>query len=70
MDVVLDYEAIRNKYQPEDILSRTNSSLWSFLPLLPVPEPPGDSTPLHAAGGTPVFALPRLAQKLGLQNLG
>ena len=28
-----------------------------------------NSTPLHAAGGTPVFVLPRLAQKLGLQNL-
>jgi len=69
LDVILDYKAIRNKYQPEDILSRTDSSLWSFLPLLPVPEPPDDSTPLHAAGGTPVFALPRLAEKLGLQNL-
>ena len=69
LDVILDYEAIRSKYQPEDIISRTDSSLWSFLPLLPVPEPPGDSTPLHAAGGTPVFALPRLAEKLGLQNL-
>ena len=69
LDVILDYESIRSKYQPEDILSRTDSSLWSFLPLLPVPEPPGESTPLHAAGGTPVFALPRLAQKLGLQNL-
>jgi len=69
LDVLLDYEAIRSKYQPEDILSRTDSSLWSFLPLLPVAEPPGDSTPLHAAGGTPVFALPRLAETLGLQNL-
>ena len=69
LDVILDYKAIRNKYQPEDILSRADSSLWSYLPLLPVPEPPGDSTPLHAAGGTPVFALPRLAKKLGLQNL-
>lgn len=69
LDVVLDYKAIRSKYQPEDILSRTDSSLWSFLPLLPVSEPPGDSTPLHAAGGTPVFALTRLAQELGLQNL-
>ena len=69
LDVILDYESIRSKYQPEDILSRTDSSLWSFLPLLPVAEPPGDSTPLHAAGGTPVFALPRLAKKLGLQDL-
>jgi len=69
LDVLLDYEAIKNKYQPEDILSRKDSSLWSFLPLLPVSMPEGDSTPLHAAGGTPVFKLTSLAGKHGLQNL-
>ena len=69
LDVVLDYEGIKKKYQPEDITSRDDPSLWRYLPLLPVPEPPGNSTPLHAAGGTPVFALPRLAEKLGLQSL-
>jgi len=69
LDVVLDYDAIKNKYEPEDILSRSGSSLWSFLPLLPVSEPPGEATPLHAAGGTPVFHLPRLAETLKLQNL-
>ena len=69
LDVVLDYDSIKSKYKPEDILSRNDPSLWRFLPLLPVSEPEGSSTPLHAAGGTPVFSLPRLAQKLGLQNL-
>jgi threonine synthase len=69
LDVVLDYDSIKNKYKPEDILSRTDPSLWRFLPLLPVSEPPSEATPLHAAGGTPVFELPRLAEKLGLQNL-
>jgi threonine synthase len=65
----LDYDTIKSKYKPEDILSRTDPSLWRFLPLLPVREPEGDSTPLHAAGGTPIFSLPRLCEKLGLQNL-
>jgi threonine synthase len=69
LDVVLDYEAIKKKYQPEDITSRGDASLWRYLPLLPVSEPEGNSTPLHVAGGTPVFALPRLAGKLGLQHL-
>ncbi|MFT3892537.1 MAG: threonine synthase [Anaerolineales bacterium] len=69
LDVVLDYDAIKSKYEPDDILSRSGSSLWSYLPLLPVQEPPGEATPLHAAGGTPVFQLSRLAQKLNLQNL-
>jgi threonine synthase len=69
LDVVLDYDAIKSKYEPDDILSRNDTSLWRFLPLLPVSEPKGSSTPLHVAGGTPTFALPRLAKKLGVQNL-
>jgi threonine synthase len=69
LDVVLDYESIKKKYQPEDIISRNESSLWRYLPLLPVDEPEGNSTPLHAAGWTPVFALPRLAGKLNLKHL-
>src|SRR5512138_1170052 len=69
LDVVLDYEAIKSKYKPDDILSRSDPSLWRFLPLLPVQEPPGAATPLHVAGGTPVYRLDRLAEKLGLRNL-
>ncbi len=69
LDVVLDYEAIKSKYKPEDILSRSDPSLWRFLPLLPVSEPEGSATPLHVAGGTPVYKLTRLAEKLSLQNV-
>jgi threonine synthase len=69
LDVMLDYLSIKAKYQPEDILSRHDASLWRYLPLLPVSEPAGEATPLHAAGGTPVFKLTSLAQKLGLENL-
>ena len=69
LDVVFDYDSIKKKFQPEDLTSRTESSLWRYLPLLPVNEPAGDSTPLHAAGWTPVFHLPRLAKKLGLEHV-
>jgi threonine synthase len=69
LDIELDYDSIMKKFQPEDITSRHDFSLWRYLPLLPVAEPPGALTPLHAAGWTPVFALPRLAEKLGLKNL-
>jgi threonine synthase len=69
LDVVLDYDSIKSKYKPEDILSRADPSLWRYLPLLPVSEPEGESTPLHVVGGTPFFKLTRLAGKLGLQNL-
>lgn len=69
LDVILDYDSIKTKYQPEDLLSRNDPSLWRYLPLLPVGEPEGDSTPLHAVGGTPVFNLASLAKKYGLKNL-
>jgi len=69
LDVVLDYDSIKSKYTPDDILSRNDPSLWRYLPLLPVQEPPGEATPLHAAGGTPVFNLSRLTEKLGLKYL-
>src|SRR5512146_462954 len=67
LDVILDYDGIRAKYQPEDIVSRTDFSLWRYLPLLPVSEHPGGQTPLHAVGWTPVFSLARLAEPLGLK---
>jgi threonine synthase len=69
LDVVLDYEGIRAKYQPEDIVSRTDFSLWRYLPLLPVSEYPGGATPLHMVGWTPVFNLSRLGQQLGLKHV-
>ena len=69
LDVALDYEALRAKYHPEDITSRTDPSLWRYLPLLPVSEVAGGGTPIHAAGWTPVFAVPQLAAPLGLKHL-
>jgi len=69
LDVILDYESIRSKYQPEDITSRADYSLWRYLPLLPVSEYPGSATPLHAVGWTPVFSLGRLGEQLGLKHV-
>ena len=69
LDVVLDYDAIRKKYQLGDLTSRSSRSIWRYLPLLPVSAPEGEATPLHLVGGTPVYALPRLGEKLGLKYL-
>src|SRR5450759_903369 len=69
LDVVLDYNAIRQKFQPGDLTSRSEGSFWRYLPLLPVPDPGGEGTPLRAAGWTPVFTLKRLAEKLGLERV-
>ncbi len=69
LNVVLDYANIRKNYTPEDILGGNEPSLWRYLPLLPVPDPGGNGTPLRAAGWTPVFAPGRLAQSLGMKQL-
>jgi len=69
LDVILDYAAIRQNYQVEDLLASAEQSLWRYLPLLPVNEPGGNGTPLRAAGWTPVFSPDRLAQALGLRSL-
>ena len=69
LDIVLDYEAIQQKFQPEDLTSRAEDSLWRYLPLFPVPDPGGLGTPLRAAGWTPAYALHRLAEALGLEYL-
>lgn len=68
LDVVLDYDQILQKYQPEDVTSRNDYSLWRYLPLLPVPDPGGEGTPVRFAGWTPVYSPPSLRQALGLKN--
>lgn len=69
LDVVLDYETIRSKYQVEDITSRTDFSLWRYLPLLPVKDPGGETTTLRSAGWTPLYSPPALLEKLGMEHL-
>lgn len=69
LDVVLDYESIRKYIHPELIFRQDEPSLWRYLPLLPIQDPGGHGTPLHAAGWTPVFKPPRLAAELGMDKL-
>jgi threonine synthase len=69
LDVVLDIAHLRDKYQAADIVSRADSSLWRYLPLLPVAETPVGATPLHTAGWTPVYNLARLGEQLGIRQL-
>jgi threonine synthase len=69
LDVVLDYDSIRRKFQPEDLTYRSEDSLWRYLPLLPVSDPGSEGTPIRCAGWTPVYRLERLALELGLEHL-
>lgn len=69
LNVILDYDAIREKYHIEDIASRSDPSLWRYLPLLPVSDPGSEGTPLRAAGWTPLYRPPALAKALNLRRL-
>ncbi|HWQ45666.1 MAG TPA: threonine synthase [Longilinea sp.] len=68
LDVVLDYARINQRYQVEDITSRSEPSLWRYSPLLPVQDPEAEATPLGLAGWTPVYSPPSLQRKLGLKQ--
>lgn len=69
LDVLLDIKQIKTKYQIEDITSRSDTSLWRYLPLLPVTDPGGEGTPLRTAGWTPLYEPPALEAELGLERL-
>jgi threonine synthase len=69
LDVILDYASIGNHIVPSDLNCEGEASLWRYLPLLPVVDPGGAGTPLHAAGWTPVFSPPLLAKELGRKTV-
>jgi threonine synthase len=69
LDVVLDYERIRDKLEPVDVMGSTDNSIWRYLPLMPVDDPGHLGTPLRAVGWTPLFKPMRLAEALNLNNL-
>lgn len=69
LDICLDLESVSRKHNPQDIFSSPDSGLWRYLPLLPVTDPGGQGTPLRQAGGTPVYSMVRLADKLALRSL-
>ena len=69
LDVVLDYALINAGASPRSLAASGRSSLWRYLPLLPVSDPGFAHTPLGAAGGTPLYRADRLAAALGLNHL-
>jgi threonine synthase len=68
LDVVLDYPAIARTTSPELIAASRDSSIWRYLPLLPVSDPGFPGTPLRSVGLTPLYRAHRLAATLGLLN--
>jgi threonine synthase len=69
LDVILDYDKIRRDVSPGDVGRSADTSIWRYLPLLPVQDPGHLGTPLRAVGWTPLFDVQPIAEKLGLEKL-
>lgn len=69
LDVVIDVAAVNQAHSPRSIAESADASMWRYLPLLPVPDPGGQGTPLRAVGWTPVYRSPRLNRQFDLRDL-
>jgi threonine synthase len=67
LDVVLDYDAIRDEMTFAYFKSNSNYSLWRYLPVIPINDPKGIQ-PLHA-GWTPLYEITKFRQETGLESL-
>ncbi len=69
LDVILDYDLINKEGKFEEITSSQDTSLWRYLPLLPVGDPGFVGTSLRVAGGTPILTPIKLGEELGIKKL-
>ena len=69
LDIVYDYSTLRKTVTIESIVTSDMNSLWRYLPLLPVTEPPVRNSSINHAGRTPIYYSNRLGAKIGLNNL-
>lgn len=69
LDVVLDYDGIRANHSIKEIIDSRDTSIWRYLPLLPVDDPGCEGTPLRAVGWTPTYSPPALKKELGMKHL-
>lgn len=63
LDVLYDYDALRRAISRDDLASSAEPSMWRYRALLPLR--PGAAVPPLVAGGTPLYAAPRVAAALG-----
>ncbi len=67
LDVVYDYGLIASRFSKAALAESRDFTIWRYKPLLPV-EPASPVPPLRV-GWTPLYAAPRLADKLGLKHV-
>ena len=68
LDVILDYDRINKEGKLKEITSSKDSSLWRYLPILPVGDPGFEGTSLRVAGGTPVLTPIKLGDRVRYQK--
>lgn len=66
LDVEYDYSLLARRWSPNQLVASRQRGMWRYLPLLPV-DPAAPRPPL-AVGGTPLYALLRLAEAVGLNK--
>lgn len=69
LDSHFSWEEDPTEVDQKSILESRESSLWRYAPLLAVPDPGFQASPLHRVGFTPVYQPENLRQKLGLSSL-
>lgn len=69
LNILLDDEGLRQTTSPGLIETNVETSMWRYLPLLPVEDPGQEGTALRSVGWTPLLAPPRLRKALGMANL-
>jgi len=68
LDVVYDYEALEaSGFGPERLAANPDRTHWRYLELLPIAS--GAALPPVPVGGTPLFQLPDLAERLGVAEM-
>ena len=67
LDVVYDYDYIRQQTHPDKWLQNRDTSIWRYRALLPIAE--NSRLPLLHIGGTPLYPVSRVAKYLGLSKV-
>jgi threonine synthase len=69
LDTHFSFEEDPSEVNQDAILKSKEASLWRYAPLLAVPDPGFEKTPLHYVGMTPVYQPESLRQALDLKAL-
>jgi threonine synthase len=64
LDVVYDYDRVRNELNPSALARNRQYWMWRYLPLLPIEN--SKLVPHLQVGWTPLYAAPELARELGV----